>query len=174
MADGCSMYGQYFSCVDPTSPDTGNYKAKSLQVFGTNSFCVGSNMGLDALPSVYQSRCYPYVCNANNSITFTIGSYTVVCLSGQAGISKTLSGLTGYLTCPNYINYCTISRKMCTNFCNQNGYCTGGICNCYDGYYGTDCSKTICTPGQYYVPTNDSCSTTCPSGYYTNKFSGTC
>lgn len=63
---------------------------------------------------------------------------------------------------------------MCPNFCNQNGYCTGGVCNCYDGYYGSDCSKTICTAGQYYDPTNNSCNNTCPSGYYTNKFSGSC
>ncbi len=39
-------------------------------------------MGISVLGSVLVSRCYPYVCNTNNNtIVFTIGTYTVTCLS---------------------------------------------------------------------------------------------
>jgi proprotein convertase subtilisin/kexin type 5 len=119
------------------------------------------------------SRCYPYVCNSN-SITFTIGIYSITCLNTDAGAQKTLSALHGYLTCPNYIDFCTMSRKMCPNFCNQNGYCTNGICNCYTGYYGSTCNITTCTTGQYYSPLTLACVTNCPSGYYTNIYSKSC
>lgn len=80
MADGCGIYGEYFSCIDPDSIDTGNYKPYSLEIWGSSSFCIASTMGNDVLPSKLQSRCYPYVCNTN-SITFTVGTFTTTCLS---------------------------------------------------------------------------------------------
>jgi len=175
MADGCGIYGEYFSCIDSDSVDTGNYQPKSLEVWSSSSFCVASTMGKTALSSNLQSRCYPFVCNTN-SITFTIGTYSVICLSSEAGQSKTLSGLSGYLTCPSYTSYCSVSRKTCSSFCNQNGYCMGGVCNCYTGYYGKDCSKTVCSSGQYFDPVSNNCLSSCPpsSGYYSNVFSSSC
>ena len=80
MADGCGIYGQYFDCVDPASVDTTPYQSYTFDVYGTDSFCIESNTGSVAVPSVYQSRCYPFVCNSN-SITFTIGTFSVTCLS---------------------------------------------------------------------------------------------
>ena len=50
----------------------------------------------------------------------------------------------------------------------------GGICNCISGYYGEDCSKTICTNSTFYNPLTLSCVSTCPSGYYQNFYSSTC
>jgi len=173
MADGCSLYGEYFSCIDPNSTDSGGYQPYSLEVWGSSSFCVASTMGNAVLPSTLQSRCYPYVCSSNN-ITFTIGTFSITCLLSDAGVSKTLSGLSGYVTCPNYTAFCTVSRKTCSSFCNQNGYCTNGVCNCYDGYYGKTCTQTMCSSGQYYDPTSNTCTTNCPSGYYLNKFSVSC
>ena len=30
MTDSCGIYGEYFSCIDPDSVDSGNYKPYSL------------------------------------------------------------------------------------------------------------------------------------------------
>ena len=88
-------------------------------------------MGISVLSSNLQSRCYPYVCNSsNNAIVFTIGTFTITCLNNEADVRKTLSGLAGYLTCPSYASFCTMSRKTCSGFCNQNGFCMNAVCNC--------------------------------------------
>lgn len=50
----------------------------------------------------------------------------------------------------------------------------GGICNCVNGYYGADCSKTSCTSGTYYNPVTLTCVSVCPSGYYQNKYDFSC
>jgi hypothetical protein len=134
---------------------------------------VKSTLGSVALPSTVQSRCYPYVCNSNN-IVFTVGTNSITCLSTEGGIQKTLSSFTGYLQCPDFNSFCTNSRKTCPNWCSQNGYCMGGICNCVSGYYGDDCSKTICTSGLFYNILTLTCVATCPSGYYANTYNTAC
>ncbi len=55
-------------------------------------------------------------------------------------ISKPLPGNQGSLICPDYIKFCSNSRKLCPNWCNQNGFCTRGVCNCKLGFSGADCS----------------------------------
>jgi proprotein convertase subtilisin/kexin type 5 len=126
-----------------------------------------------ALPSTVQSRCYPYTCNPTN-ITFQIGTNTITCGSGETGTQKTISAYTGYLQCPNYNSFCVVSRKTCPSWCSQNGYCMGGTCNCISGYYGDDCSKTICTSGLFYNSLTGTCVSTCPSGYYQNSYNTAC
>ncbi len=146
MSDGCGIYVEYSSgasCVDSTTVDPNNYQTYSYQVYSTNSFCVNCNLGTITLPSSLQSRCYPYVCN-NNNITFTIGPYSITCLSNEGGVQKSLSALTGKLTCPVFSDFCTNSRKTCPNFCNQNGYCADGVCNCNTGFFGSTCTITSC------------------------------
>ena len=55
-------------------------------------------MSTVGIASQVQSRCYPYVCHASNSsIEFTVGVYTVYCLSSEEGAQKTVSALDGYL-----------------------------------------------------------------------------
>jgi len=167
------MYGSYFNCVDPDSSNDG-YQSYTLEVYSTNSFCVTGTLGNVPLPGTVLSRCYPYVCGTS-SITFTIGSNTVVCLSSEAGNQKTINSFTGYIICPNFNDFCTLSRKTCSKWCSQNGYCTDGVCNCYTGYSGADCSQTICTvSGTYYNQATNSCVTTCPSGTFQNAYSRAC
>jgi len=164
MADGCGLYGPYFNCVDDTSTDPG-YQAMTYEEFGTNTLCVSSTLSTQILFSNLLSRCYPYVCGTS-SIIFTIGSYTITCLSSEAGVMKSLSALTGYLTCPIYNNFCIESRKTCKNWCSQNGYCIDGVCNCYTGYSGPDCSQTICSASTYFDSSSNTCLATCSPGTY--------
>lgn len=81
MADGCGLFGPIFNCVDPASVNDG-YQSYTKETYGTDSFCIVSTLGTVALPSNVQSRCYPYVCNTA-SITFTIGTNTITCLSTE-------------------------------------------------------------------------------------------
>lgn len=134
---------------------------------------MASTLGSVALPDTVQSRCYPYLCNPTN-ITFTIGTNRIICGIGENGTVKTLSSMTGYLICPVYSQFCTNSRKTCPNWCSQNGYCMGGICNCITGYYGDDCSQISCTAGTFYDSISRQCVTVCPSGYYQNSFNSAC
>lgn len=98
MADGCGIFGEYSSCIDANTQPTA-YDIYSLEAYGANSFCIDSTFGTVGLPTSAQSRCYPYTCNTAN-ITFTIGTYSVTCLSTEGGVVKTLSALTGSMTCP--------------------------------------------------------------------------
>ncbi|EFJ39797.1 hypothetical protein VOLCADRAFT_121779 [Volvox carteri f. nagariensis] len=36
-----------------------------------------------------------------------------------------------------------IIREWCINECNDRGTCVGGVCHCYPGYFGADCSLSI-------------------------------
>lgn len=172
MADGCGIYGPYANCIDPSTTDN-SYASYTQEVYSTSSFCIASTLGTVALPSALTSRCYPYLC-ATSSIKFTIGTYSITCLSTEAGVEKTLSAMTGSLTCPIFIDFCTNSRKTCSSWCSQNGFCMGGVCNCLPGYYGSGCSKTTCSSGQFYSLASSSCVSTCPSGYYQNVYSRSC
>jgi proprotein convertase subtilisin/kexin type 5 len=134
---------------------------------------VDSTLGTIPLPSQLLSRCYPYTCGTS-SIVFTIGSYSITCLSGEGGVVKQLNALTGTLTCPHFNDYCTNSRKTCANWCSRSGFCMGGVCNCMPTNFGPDCSITACSQGEYYHPASQTCTSSCPSGTYPNKYSNTC
>lgn len=127
----------------------------------------------------YRGRCYPYTCDlVNQKILFTVAEYSVTCFAMDAGIKKTVSGLTGYLECPNFDDFCNKARKICPNWCSKQGFCTGGICNCYItdtvAYSGEDCSISTCSESQFYNPVTKTCVSVCPDGRYGNKFSRTC
>ena len=131
MADGCGLFAEYFYCVDPDESDDG-YKAFTLEDYTTNSFCVKSTLATVSISNTYRSRCYPFVCDYDaESIAFTVGAYTVYCLSNEQGTNKTVSELAGSLECPIFSDFCTNSRKICPNWCSQHGFCTRGVCNCY-------------------------------------------
>jgi len=56
----------------------------------------------------------------------------------------------------------------CVNNCSNQGVCEYGYCQCYDGYYGVDCSNISC-PGDfcYYdeITREQHCQHCCHSGY---------
>ena len=82
--------------------------------------------------------------------------------------------MTGVLYCPDFYSFCKHTRKTCANWCSQNGYCMGGVCNCLPGYYGSDCSKVGCTSGTYWDPKTSTCVNYCPTKYYQNIYSRSC
>lgn len=173
-SDKCGIWVSSLNCVDSKAQDDGS-KTISQEAYGTTSFCVSSTLSTVALDPNLQSRCYPYVCHNNGTIVFTVGVNMIVCLSTDYGVNKTLAGLSGYLTCPDFEAFCEISRKTCPNWCSQNGFCTRGICNCRSGYSGESCNISSCTTSTtFYNPSNNTCMTICPSGTYGNAYAFTC
>ena len=172
LTDGCGIFGGYLHCVDPATSDDG-YKSYTLEKYQTDAFCVDSTFANVGISDLYRGRCYPYICYATY-IEFTVGLNIVTCQDNEGGVQKTINSLNGYLKCPVYEEFCEQSRKICPNWCSQNGFCTRGVCNCYTGYYGDDCSKTMCTTGQYYDESTETCVDNCPSGQYENQFSRAC
>ena len=87
-----------------------------------------------------QGRCYQYLCYSNYTIKFQFSSGNAAkflyCYPNDTLTNKTINGLFGQLTCPDFKDFCKNSRKLCINWCSQHGYCTGGICNCDVGYSG--------------------------------------
>ena len=79
MADSCGLFGPYTNCIDPATTDSG-YASYTQEQYATNSYCIASTLGTVALPASLTSRCYPYTCGTN-SILFTIGTYSITCLS---------------------------------------------------------------------------------------------
>jgi hypothetical protein len=84
--------------------------------------------------------------------------------------------LNGTLKCPSFTDFCINSRKLCPNWCNQQGFCMGGVCNCLNGFSGPDCSIKICTANQFYDTLSKTCvsNSACPLGYYANIYDSTC
>lgn len=85
-----------------------------------------------------------------------MGTNTVTCSSSESGVQKDV-GLTYKLQCPDFNDFCGEFSARCTNDCNAHGLCTGsGVCNCYTGYSGLDCSTqtavnyALITSGSYY------------------------
>ena len=175
MSDGCGIWAGFTHCVDPDTSDDG-FKSYTLEKYRVDSFCVKSTLANVGVSDVYRGRCYPYVCT-DTSIEITVGVTTIECSyspTDEAGTQKTINSLNGYLECPIYESFCEQSRKICPNWCSKNGFCTRGICNCYTGYYGKDCSKTSCNVGQYYDENAQTCVASCPSGTYENEYSRAC
>lgn len=171
--DKCGVWVGTLNCVDPDAASDG-YKSLCQETYGTSSFCVSSTISTVSIDSTLQSRCYPYTCHDNNNITFMIGVNPLYCAPIDAGKTKALAGYYGTLTCPNYQDFCRISRKSCPNWCSQKGICTRGVCNCMSGAFGADCSQSSCAVGQYWDAAGGLCTNTCPSGYFANVFSSSC
>lgn len=83
----------------------------------------------------------------------------------------------GSITCPNIKRFCKNQRLLCPNWCSNNGFCTNGVCNCKEGYAGTDCSLTSCVTASYIYNTAETACidpTTCTGAFYADKFNKVC
>ena len=83
MADGCGLFVDYSNCADPDTQNYG-YESMTLEEYSTGSLCVKGTLSTVGITSDYRGRCYPYVCDLDvNKITFTVGSYSIICFSNQ-------------------------------------------------------------------------------------------
>lgn len=124
--------------------DCGNTDAESyarlpsIQTFGrgTGSKCFEGTLG----GSSATTYCFKYSCDTSGSSTILnidVGSKTVEC---TAKSSKTVSGYSGTITCPDPATWCsTVGAKICPRGCMGRGTCVNGVCSCYNGFKGEDC-----------------------------------
>jgi len=72
-------------------------------------------------------------------VNVQIGNKVAACTAkGRIGVS----GYSGTLNCPDPNLYCTtVGKPACRRGCMGKGTCNGGVCACYAGWGGFDCSK---------------------------------
>ncbi|KAK1436554.1 hypothetical protein QVD17_02335 [Tagetes erecta] len=89
--------------------------------------------------------CYQRKC-VNSTLEVAVDGIWKVC--PEAGGPIQFPGFNGELICPAYHELCSmdpiLTSGQCTNSCNYNGDCVGGICHCFIGFDGHDCSKRSC------------------------------
>lgn len=111
----------------------------SNEVIGPNSRCFSSTLVLvgNKSPSEY-AACYSVKgCNSTGAVV-TVGSVDVFC--SFLGGNVKVNGYNGVLSCP--VGNLLCSDVPCLNLCFGQGKCVSGLCQCFPGFSGPDCSVT--------------------------------
>jgi len=159
--EGCSFHGQAGSyCSSDSFSDncpymraysnrdcenTANSGSRTLsgESYGYGSKCFTGTLYSGSALSANQPYCFKYSCAAKSTggyqLNVQVGSATGVC-TAKGKIS--VKGYSGSLNCPDPNEYCTtIGKPACRRGCMGKGTCAGGVCTCYAGWGGNDCSK---------------------------------
>lgn len=161
--DGCMFRSIYSS----TSSGTTVYSNCDRKDSTTNSYgdqrtdysmCTDSSLFL----SGSQGMCYPMICNLNKQKSDELGylvydsvdmviSYSstntqVNCKPSEKGISKSVSGVSGTVTCPDVLKVCF--NRPCLN----GGFYKNERCICRPGWIGQYCDVSNNNAGRASVP----------------------
>ena len=125
-----SCRGDYIN--NQTDPITG-------EVTGPSSRCfVSSLTDANSCPIANNAACYQLInCNDTTGATVKVGAQFVICPLNGGFIS--VPGYNGNLTCPTYSVLC--GDIPCPNGCYSAGRCIKGVCACFSGFSGVDCSE---------------------------------
>jgi len=160
-AEGCSFHGQAGAyCGSDSFSDSAAYmraysnrdcentansggRTLSGEVYNYGSKCFTGTLYSGSALSAAQPYCFRFTCSARSTggyqLNVEIGSKVGVCTAkGKIAVS----GYSGTLNCPDPNLYCTtIGKPACRRGCMGKGTCNGGVCACYAGWGGNDCSK---------------------------------
>jgi leishmanolysin len=164
-AEGCSFHGQAGAyCGSDSFSDgcpymraysnrdcenTANRGAATLsgESYGYGSKCFSGTLYPSGALSSSRPYCFKYSCTAKSTggyqLNVHVGGSTGIC-TGKGKIS--VKGYSGSLNCPDPNTYCsTVGKPACRRGCMGKGTCAGGVCKCFAGWGGNDCSKKTAT-----------------------------
>jgi len=132
-----------YSNRDCMNTASGSSATISAEAYGYGSKCFTGTLYSGGALSSTSAYCFTYTCIAKSTggyqLNVHVGGETGVCnAKGRA----TVSGYSGSLNCPDPNTYCTtIGKPACRRGCMGKGDCNGGVCSCYAGWGGYDCSQ---------------------------------
>jgi len=143
--DGCRYYSPDldYDCENPDASANSRFPTRETYGRGAGSRCFTGNLTTSSTTttSSYTSLCFKFKCQGtglNTTLAVTVGTTTATCLK-ESQIK--VSGLYGYLNCPDPITYCnTVGKQYCPRNCMGRGTCVNNTCVCNPGLTGIDCS----------------------------------
>ncbi|XP_027357118.1 leishmanolysin-like isoform X1 [Abrus precatorius] len=148
LADYCTYFVAY---SDGSCTDTNGARAPDRmlgEIRGSNSRCMASSLvrtGFVRGSMTQGNGCYQHRC-INNSLEVAVDGIWKVCPGAGGPIQ--FPGFNGELICPAYFELCStdpvVESGQCHNWCNFNGDCVDGRCQCFLGFHGDDCSRRSC------------------------------
>jgi len=152
-SDGCAYMRAYSNRDCEVSGNRGSATI-SAEYYGTGSKCFSGTLYPSGGLGSTKPYCFSYSCSQSSSggyqLNVHVGSATGVC---TAKGSIRVSGYGGVLNCPDPNTYCsTVGRPACRRGCMGKGTCAGGVCSCYSGWGGSDCSVKT---SSYFVDGNE-------------------
>jgi hypothetical protein len=108
---------------------------------GAGSKCFTGDLNTRSSRNGQTTFCFKYTCNNNGlgtTLDVQLGSTSVTCT--QAG-QMTVDGYYGSIDCPDPMTFCsTVGVQYCPRNCMGRGTCVNNVCQCNEGYSGTDCA----------------------------------
>lgn len=148
LADFCAYFVPYSdgSCTDlngARAPDRMLGERRGL-----DSRCMASSLvrtGFVRGTLTQGNGCYQHRCK-NKTLEVAVDGVWKIC--PEKGGPIQFPGFNGELICPVNQELCKeldfFMSGQCLNGCSLNGECVNGICNCFIGYSGEDCSERRC------------------------------
>lgn len=188
LASGCGLVSAFGDgeCNAVINQDA--FKSYIGQSFGPQARCIeysGGEIRRRGQQLFYNVGCFKTVCRGGAVVVQMLGTEFQCPSNGYVNLTAipgleftnwvengvTKSSILG--PCPDAATFCPNVNCEAQNDCNGNGRCINGVCSCFIGNTGDDCSIRECTAGEILDgrPTPD---TNCASWQTCNVATGFC
>ena len=159
--DGCPYRRSTMSPCRPSEDLTSPSIPFTFEVNSENSRCFKSTLIQGPNPISFEYvACYEVLECSSGLVVIKVADQVVEC--SNKGQNVHVEGFSGVLTCPDPAALC--KDVPCPDFCNGNGKCVKGKCQCFEGYKGFDCAM-FCPKNCEKCKDANSCSK-CEKGYF--------